>query len=118
MTNPATSKYYRLMPIVIEVNMKIPSLTVPSSANANHRIDNSTVRFTKRISVDAIPKPGDWLQLSTRMGEPFECAVTRADWNEEKSLFIVSCAYPRRSITADEHSALLSDPDWAMKQLS
>ena len=116
--NPATSKYYRVMPIDVEVNMKIPSLTVRSPGKPDRKIDNSTVRFTKRITVEAIPKPGHWLSLSTRFGEPFECTVTRTDWNEEKDLFVVSCTYSRRSITADEHHALLTDPDWATKQLS
>ncbi len=115
--NPATLKYYRTMPIDVEVNMKIPSLSVRSPGKPDQKIDNSTIRFIKRITVEAIPKPRDWLPLSTRFGEPFECTVTRADWNEEKNLFIVSCTYSRRSITADEHHALLTDSDWATKQL-
>jgi len=105
------------MPIDVEVNMRIPSLTVRSPGKADQKVDNKSVRFTKRTRVETIPKPGDWLQLSTRFGEPFDCTVTRADWSDEKNLFIVSCIYSRRSITADEHGALLNDPDWAAKHL-
>ena len=105
------------MPIDVEVNVKIPSLTIRSSGAADQKIDNSAVRFMKRITVEAIPKPGDRLLLSAQSREPFESTVTRADWNEEKSIFIVSCAFSRRSITAEEQNALLNDPDWATKQL-
>jgi hypothetical protein len=105
------------MDIEIEVNLKIPSLTIRSPTSADVRVDNGSVRFNKRITVDAIPKPGDRLALSSRFGSAFEAIVSRSDWNEEKSLFVVSCAYGRRSITAQEHNALLMDPDWSTQQL-
>ena len=105
------------MPIEVEVHLTIPSLTVRSPGKPDQRIDNSAIRFTKRITVEALSQPGDWVQLSTRSGEPFECTVTRSDWHEEKHMFVVSCRYARRSITADEQTALLTDPDWATKQL-
>jgi hypothetical protein len=101
----------------IEVNLKIPSLTIRAPGKSDVRVDNGPIRFTKRITVEAIPKAGDWLSVSTRDGGPFECSVTRADWSDEKNLFVVSCTYGRRSITAAEHDALLADPDWATKQL-
>jgi len=105
------------MPIEVEVNLKIPSLTVRSAANAQMRIDNGSVRFSKRVTVEAIPKAGDRMMLSTRSTPSFECTVTRSDWSEEKNLFVVSCSYARRSITSEEHDALLSDPDWSARQL-
>src|SRR5437868_3358567 len=105
------------MPIEVEVNLKIPSLTIRSATNAETRIDNGSVRFIKRVAVDAIPKPGDRLTLSTRRTPAFECTVTRSDWSEEKNVFIVSCSYARRSITPEEHDALLTDPEWSSKQL-
>ena len=105
------------MPIEVEVSMKIPGRVIHAPGKPDQRIDNRSVRFTKRITVEVIPKPGDWLPLSTRIGEPFQSSVTRAEWNEEKNLFVVSCTYARRSITAEEHGALLTDPDWATKEL-
>jgi hypothetical protein len=105
------------MPIDVEVNMKIPSLTVTTAEHGERRIDNGPVRFTKQIVVEAIPKAGEVLQLSTRMGEPFGCTVTRSDWSEDKNQFIVSCSYAKRSITPQDHDALINDPDWTMKQL-
>lgn len=102
----------------IEVNMRVPTLTVRSPGEADKRIDNSAVRFTKRIQVPAIPKPGDVLTLSTAGGKTtFDCTVTRADWHEEKALFVVACAYAKRSLSVDTYSALVNDDEWTMKQL-
>jgi hypothetical protein len=105
------------MPIDVEVNLRIPRVTITSLNEEPKIIDNSSVRFTTLIQVPVIPKPGVSLQLSTRDGPMFECAVTRADWSEEKSLFIISCSYSKRSISADEYGALINDSDWKMKQL-
>jgi hypothetical protein len=105
------------MSIEVEVNMKIPRVTVRSPDQPAKIIDNSYVRFTKVIKVPAIPKAGASLQLTTGSGEPFECTVTRADWNEERARFIVSCSYSKRSISAGEYDALVNDADWTMKQL-
>jgi hypothetical protein len=102
----------------IEVNMRVPTLTVRSPNEADKRIDNSAVRFTRRIQVPALPKPGDVLSLSTAGGSAtFDCTVTRSDWHEEKALFVVACTYAKRSLTIDTYSALVNDNEWTMKQL-
>ena len=105
------------MSIDVEVNLKVPSLTVRVPGQPDQRIDNGSVRFTKRAVVSTVPKPGEGLSLSTRFGEPFDCTVTRSDWDERKEMFVVSCTYARRSITPDEHAALMSDADWTTRQL-
>ena len=106
------------MPKEIEVNMRVPTLTVRAPGEADKRIDNSTVRFTKRIEVPAIPKPGDVLTLSTGAQRiVFDCTVTRADWHEEKALFVVACTYAKRSLSVDTYTALVNDDEWTMKQL-
>jgi hypothetical protein len=38
--------------------------------------------------------------------------VSRADWHEEKQLFVVSCSYPKRRIFPAEYEAFLNDPEW------
>src|SRR3954469_23879927 len=110
-------KYYPAMSIVVEVNLKIPSLTVRPPGADQQRIDNASVRFSTRVTVQAIPKPGDSLQLSTRLVPAFDATVTRADWSDDKNMFVVSCSYARRSIAEADYTALLNDPDWATKQL-
>ena len=47
----------------------------------------------------------------------FEATVTRSDWHEEKALFVVSCAYAKRSLPPALYQALTSDTDWAAKTL-
>jgi hypothetical protein len=106
------------MPTEIEVNLRVPTLTVKVPNEPDRRIDNSAVRFTKRIEVPALPKPGESLLLSTNGGQTtFECTVTRSDWHEEKALFVVACTYAKRSLPVDTYSALVNDTDWTMKQL-
>jgi len=106
------------MPTEIEVNLRVPTLTVKTPNEPDRRIDNSAVRFLKRIEVPSLPKPGELLSLSTNGGQTtFECTVTRSDWHEEKALFVVACTYAKRSLPVDTYSALVNDTDWTMKQL-
>jgi hypothetical protein len=105
------------MSIEVEVNLRIPRVKVPSVDGNGYPIDNSSVRFTKRISVPEIPKPGVSLQLTTSSGRTFGCEVTRADWNDGKALFVLSCKYSNRSMPADECAALFNDAEWQMKPL-
>lgn len=80
-------------------------------------IDHSAVRFRKVISVEAIPKAGETLQLETSSGRTLEARVVRSDWHESRELFVVSCQYANRSISADEYQALVADPAWELKPL-
>jgi hypothetical protein len=105
------------MSIEVEVNMKIPRVTIRADGQDDKIIDNSGVRFTTLIQVPAIPKPGASLQLTTSGGDGFECTVTRADWNEERERFVLSCSYAKRSMSAAEYGALVNDSAWQTKQL-
>jgi hypothetical protein len=105
------------MSIDVEVNLAIPRIKNPILGENGYPIDNGTVRFTKLIQVPAIPQPGTPLRLSTSAGHEFAATVTRSDWSEDRSMFIVSCKYANRSIPADECAALFADADWKMKQL-
>jgi hypothetical protein len=77
-------------------------------------IDHSSMRFRKVLEVPKIPKPDDTLDLSGRV---VQAKVVRADWNEDRGLFVLSCQYVNRSITAEEYGALASDPEWQLKHL-
>jgi hypothetical protein len=105
------------MAMEVEVSLRIPSMKVRALDEHGYPIDHSALRFKKLVTVATMPQPGDSLQLTTRSGKPFEAKVTRADWNEERGLFVVACQYSNRSISADEYGALVNDPDWQMKPL-
>ena len=105
-----------MMSIEVEVNLKIPRVTIRSANQPDQVIDNSTTRFATVTSVPAIPKPGAVLQLTTN-DSPLECTVTRADWNEERSRFVLSCSYAKRSMSAAEYDALINDASWTQKPL-
>jgi hypothetical protein len=103
--------------IEVELNLRIPTLTLRSVDEPDKRIDNSTVRFSKAINVPAIPKTGEMIQLSTSAGDAFEATITRVDWNEERALFVLSCNYAKRAISSNEYRALVSDTAWRVKEL-
>jgi hypothetical protein len=105
-----------MMAIEVEVSLKIPRVTIRSANQPDQVIDNSATRFATLTSVPAIPKPGAVLELRTHDG-PFECTVTRADWNEERSRFVLSCSYAKRSMAAADYDALVTDTAWTQKSL-
>ena len=101
----------------VEVSLRVPNMKVRALDENGYPIDHASVRFKKRITVPAIPKPDDMLELTTRSGKPFAARVVRADWNEDRALFILSCQYGNRTISAEEYAALADDPDWELKPL-
>jgi hypothetical protein len=105
------------MSIAVEMNLRIPRVKEPVRDENGYPIDNGSVRFTKMTTVPSIPKPGTLMTMTTSAGHTFGCEVTRADWNEERALFIVSCKYANRSIPADECTALFNDAEWRVKPL-
>ena len=105
------------MSIEVEVNLRIPRVKVPVLDEKGYPIDNGTIRFTKLIQVPSIPKPGTTLELSTSSGKMFACEVTRADWSDDRELFILSCKYANRSIPADQCADLFNDAEWRVKPL-
>ncbi len=102
----------------VEISLRIPSLRVRREGmEAPETITNSDVRFSKRIEVDAIPKPGTMLTMSIGAAITFECEVVRSDWREDKNMFVVACRYSKRSIPVAEYQALMDSPEWEMRPL-
>ena len=104
-------------PFDVEVSLRVPTFTVRAPNQEPKRVDNSMLRFNKRVEVTAVPKPGDTLQLTTRLGAPFDATVAQVHWHEQREVFVVACTYAKRSITAEEYDALTTDPDWSVTQL-
>ncbi len=105
------------MSITVEANLKIPRVKTPIKDENGYPVDSGSVRFRKPIDVSAIPKAGDMLKLETASGVALESIVTRADWDQERERFIVSCSYAKRSIPPDEYTALVTDTSWEMRPL-
>jgi hypothetical protein len=101
----------------VEVSLRVPNMKVRPLDENGYPIDHGAVRFRKLITVAKIPKPGDPLQLTTSSGRTLESKVVRADWNEGRNLFVLSCQYANRSISTEEYQAVVSDPEWEMKPL-
>lgn len=116
-TLPPVRESITAMPIEVEISLKVPTFTIRAPNQEPRRIDNAPVRFSKRVAVASIPKPGETLQLTGRFGDSFDAIVTQVHWNEEREVFVVACTYAKRSITADEYALFTNDPDWVTKQL-
>ena len=101
----------------IEINLRLPAVKDPSNDEAGARINNLDVRFTRRMKTETLPKAGELVDLTTRPDHAFQAKVTRADWHEGKSMFIVSCKYAKPSIPRPQFLALMADQDWTMKRL-
>ena len=100
----------------ITVNLKIPSLTVRPPQEPPQRIDNSGVRFLKRVVVPMLPKPGEQLELSAR-SVLIPCQVNKSLWDERLNMFVVYCSYAKRSIPLAEYDALTGATDWVEQPL-
>jgi hypothetical protein len=105
------------MSIAVEVNLKIPGLTIRAADQPVKVINNSAVRFARLIDVPAIPKPGASIEVPVGAGVNFGCTVTRAEWHEEREIFIVSCQYAKTRISPDDYNALINNADWTQKLL-
>ena len=104
------------MPQQVEINLRIPQVKEPIKEVTGWPINNADVRFIKLIDVDAIPKTGTVLSLSTGT-EIFEGTVTKTSWSDDKNMFVVYCQYAKRSIPQESYLSLINDPDWVMRPL-
>jgi hypothetical protein len=106
------------MSVTVEVSLRIPSLTLKTSDRPDQVINNTDIRFAKLISVAAIPKIGSLLDVTVTPDVVLQCTVTRADWEEARALFVVSCRNrPTKGTASGNYQALMNDPDWRRKQL-
>jgi len=105
------------MSVVIEVNLRIPSLTVRTVGEPDHIVNNTAVRFLKTMTVPAVPKVQALMDVTVQPDITLRCAVTRAEWSDGRDMFIVSCRYANRAISANEYLALRRDPDWRRNEL-
>lgn len=100
-----------------EVRLRVPNMKVRALDENGYPIDHGSMRFRTVIEVPKIPKPEEALELATRSGRIVHARVVRVDWNEDRGLFVLSCQYANRSITAEEYGALADDPAWELKHL-
>jgi hypothetical protein len=102
----------------VEINLRIPSLRVRREGKEDlETISNSDVRFTKQVEFEAIPKPGEVLQMTVSSGGTFDCVVVRSDWHHEKNMFVIACQYSKRSISSAEYQDFIDSSDWQVRTL-
>ena len=102
----------------VEIELRIPSLMVrKDDGSDDEKIDNSLIRFKTVIQVPAFPPVGSTIQLSAGSDLVFVCTIARADWHEDKQLFVLACKYPKQRMLLQEYETLLNDPRWQRSQL-
>jgi hypothetical protein len=101
----------------LEIVLRVPKAKDPIRDASGYPIDNSSVRFIKRIVVDSLPKVGDLLPLTTKSGEAFDGSITRVQWHDEKNMFVVYCQYSKKSMLQQQYVGIFDDPEWEMKPL-
>jgi hypothetical protein len=101
------------------VKLRIPSLMVRApDRSAATRIDNSAVRFLKRVEVPAIPRVGAILAMTgIAVRAPFHCTVNQVEWDERQEVFVVRCRYGPASIREVAYRELLASADWVTQPL-
>ena len=101
----------------VEIELRIPSLTVGKDDGSNAKIDNALIRFKTVIQVAAFPPAGSTIQLSAGSDLAITCTIARADWHEDKQLFVLACKYPKQRMLLQEYETLLNDPRWQRSEL-
>ena len=101
----------------IEIRLRIPKNNkAPLLDDGGYPLDMASVRFRKLMSVPAIPKTGEILELAAG-SRTFRAVVTMSEWSQSDSRFVVACQYGLRSISVDEQNALVADPEWELTPL-
>lgn len=100
-----------------EVRLRVPNMKIRALDEKGYPIDHQSMRFRKVIEIPRFPHAGDALELTTRSGRVLRATVVRAEIDEPRTLFVLSCQYAERSISPDDYAALSNDPDWELKHL-
>ena len=48
---------------------------------------------------------------------PFECTVTRAEWDDRENMFEVACSYTKSPMALADYRAISGGGDWTMRPL-
>ena len=98
----------------IEVRLRIPrNSKAPLLDDSGYPLDLANLRFRKLMTVPAVPKPEESIDLVAG-GRTLPATVVRADWNDTEGRFVVACQYRGRSISTEDQSALVADPEWSL----
>ena len=101
----------------IEVRLRVPrNSKAPLLDENGYPLDPASFRWRKLLTVPAIPKSGETIELVAGT-DKLVATVVRADWNEAEGRFVVACQYANRSISVEQQNALVADPEWSIVPL-
>jgi len=100
-----------------EVRLRVPNMKIRALDSKGYPIDHHSMRFRKVIEIPRCPQLGDVLELTTSAGRTLQATVRHAEFDEPRGLFVLSCQYAERSISADDYATLSNDAEWELKHL-
>ena len=100
-----------------EIRLRVPNMKDRAKDSKGYPIDHESMRFRKVIDIPKFPHAGDVLELTTSAGRTLRAIVVHAELDEARTLFVLSCRYADKSISAVDYAALSNDPDWELKHL-
>ncbi len=100
-----------------EIRLRVPNPKIRALDSSGYPIDHSAMRFRKVIEIPRFPRVGDVLDLETSSGRTIRATVGHSEIDEPRGLFVLSCQYGTRSISAEDYAALSGDPEWQLKHL-
>jgi hypothetical protein len=112
----AQTVYRELMHWPVEVNLRVPSLRIPT-AGEPQIVNNQQVRFKRLIVFDAVIRPGEVIPL-TAGTQQFEAEVLRVTWSESAGGFVADCRYTKPRILPELYQAILADSAWLQWSLA
>ena len=100
-----------------EIRLRVPNMKVRAKDSNGYPINHESMRFRKVIDIPRFPHAGDVLELTTSAGRTLRATVVRAELDEPRALFVLSCQYANKSISPDDYAALANDPEWKLTHL-
>src|SRR4051812_32335175 len=100
------------MPIELRLSLSLPRFVVHDSIDGPRVIDSRRFRFVRLTQANEVPKIGQLLSLTTRIGIGFEAMVSSTHWDERDSVTVVDCQYMLPKLREQQYAAIASDPAW------
>jgi hypothetical protein len=100
-----------------EIRLRVPNMKARAMDPKGNPIDHHSMRFRRVIEIPRFPHVGDTVDLPTSAGLTLQATVVHAELDEPRTLFVLSCRFAGKSISADDYAALSNDPEWELKHL-
>lgn len=100
-----------------EIRLRVPHMKVRAVDPKGYPIDHNAMRFRKVMDIPGYPRVGEVLSVTTSSARSIRATIAQVELDESRALFVLSCHYASRAISAEDYAALTNDPEWELKHL-